>query len=1001
MRDRIIYLVLLVFLIPAVLSAGSYPEFEWAVSAGGGNGFYEVCDIACDNNGNWYVIGYFEGTAWFDDIEVSADKDYNIFIAKVDGDGNFLWVNTIAGTVGRYSRGASVAVGPSGNIFITGSFEDIAYFDDIQLDAGDHYSLFISELDQEGNFLWVQTVSTGQTFANSITVDNTGNLYITGGFRGIVSFGDDQFESSMHDHWHVTDVFVSKLDCNGSFIWTNVGTGGGWDYGNDIEIDPAGNVYIAGYSNEYIMIDFGGFEVICPSNYIVKLDADGNYIWVRSISDSWEINTSICVDDEGNVYNIGHFDKVTDFGGIQLEPYNDTKDIYICKMDTDGEFIWANQVRSRRGIYGGMCNIGVDAEGNVFITGNMTYDANFGKIQVGAENLYSPDIFIARMDAEGRFVWAKTAGGIDEDQGRAIAVSPDGNACFAGYFTSHAEFGQTEIFSVGVQDIFAAEINGDGDFIWVNNAGGTGITDDTAEGIGYDDSGYLYTCGIFSGTAYFGDIELVSMGFNDVYIAKLDTEGNYIWAIRAGGIGRDECQGIALDDNDHVFITGEFNYTGYFGDITIIPEHDRSNMFIAKLDTDGNFIWVQVEDGEGLNGSYDIAVDSSGNCYVSGYAYNSAHIGEIEAESRGNYDATVAKYDTEGNVLWMSSGVGSGSSETYGIYVDDNYVYITGSFGGEYIDFGDIRIYSFSGDCTIFIAKLDHNGEFLWAKMAGGYYGGDEGYDIAADSEGNCYVTGSFKQSALFGDFYIYRGGYSSNTFATKLDKNGEFLWVNSPQAEGSNEGYSIYTDKYGSAYIAGYFYKEAYFDDIYIESTGEYDRDIFVSKVDTEGNFLWVRNAGSTMNDFGYGIDVDEYGNSYITGIYEQTAYFDDAGTVSRGGDDIFIAKLSDPMVFADIVSFTAEGEGNTVNIEWVTEWEEEVSGFWLYRLRADKVNPYISYIPVLLNETMIPGGGTAPGGNSYSYTDHVKNGSRYFYILQIESAYGYLLSYKTLLQW
>ncbi len=996
MNKQLIYSVIVFFVLSSALGAGQFPEVEWAVSAGGGNGINSACDIARDSNGNSYVMGYFEATMYFGELEVTADEDYNIFIAKVNPAGEFLWVNTIEGLVAGWYKGAAIAADPMGNVFVTGSYSGIARFGDIEMQSSS-YSLFVSKLDHNGNFLWVQTQDGERCHGWGIALDEAGNIYVTGGYGGVVNFGEDQFESASNGYYPLDDVFVSKLDSDGNFIWTNVGYSYSQEYGNDIDVDSSGNVYIAGCSKSYI--DFDGFDVMGSSNYVVKLDADGDFMWAKSIAYAWGGMTSIYVDDEGNVYNIGYFEEITDFGKIRLEPFNDTTDIYIFKMDTDGKYLWANQVRTYYSI-NRYCDIGIDAGGNIFITGDISGSVYFGKIHLETSNFSDTDIFTAKLDAEGRFIWAKTAGGLDDDQCRAIVVSPDGTAFLAGYFSSLAEFDQIELNSTGVQDIFVAEINQDGEYIWANHAGGTGITDDKGWGIAVDSSGSVYISGIFSGTAYFGDTELVSLGVNDVYIAKLDTDGNYLWAIRAGGHGKDECYRILVDDNDDIFIAGRFYYTGYFGDFTIIPDYGDCAIFIAKLDTDGNFIWVQMAGCTSFCCAYALDVDPEGNCYIGGNFYDTAYFGDIEVTSAGEADVFIARLDQEGNFIWVSTGAGLKWDYIYGIDAGDNYIYITGNFGKNYIDFGDIRLYSLPNGGTIFVTKLDKDGNFLWAVAAGQGTSGETGTDIAEDEDGNCYVTGEFSNFAYFGDICLVGGG-TQNAFVTKLDRNGEFLWAKSPQSEWPSEGYSIYADKYGSAYITGYFQKEAYFDDIYIESTDEYDMDAFVTKIDTDGNFLWAKNAGSTGYDAGYGIDVDKYGNSYVTGIFKDTAFIGEHEIVSRGGYDIFTAKISDPTIFSDIAVFTAEGAGNTVDIQWETEWEDEVLGFWLYRLRADKLNPFISYIPVLLNEEIIPGEGTAGEGSSYSYTDYVKNGSKHFYILHIESVYGYMLPYRTLLQW
>jgi hypothetical protein len=223
----------------------------------------------------------------------------------------------------------------------------------------------------------------------------------------------------------------------------------------------------------------------------------------------------------------------------------------------------------------------------------------------------------------------------------------------------------------------------------------------------------------------------------------VDSGGNFLWAKRAGGTSSDESKGIAVDSSGNAYITGEFQGTAVFG-ATTLTSAGQSDTYMAKVDSGGNFLWAKRAGGTNQDYVNGIAVDSSGNAYITGHFEGIAEFGATTLTSAGNNDTYIAKVDSGGNFLWAKSTVGVG-----GIAVDSSgNAYITGSFWNTAV-FGATTLTS-AGHPDIYIAKVDSGGNFLWAKRAGGY-GTDVGAGIAVDSSGNAYVTGLFEDTAVFG----------------------------------------------------------------------------------------------------------------------------------------------------------------------------------------------------------------------------------------------------------
>jgi len=227
---------------------------------------------------------------------------------------------------------------------------------------------------------------------------------------------------------------------------------------------------------------------------------------------------------------------------------------------------------------------------------------------------------------------------------------------------------------------------------------------------------------------------------------------------------------------------------------------------------------------------------------------------------------------------------------SYGITIDDTgNSYVIGLFLHT-ATFGTFTLTSF-GYVDIFVAKIDENGNWLWVNQAG-YGGWDGGFGITIDDAGNNYVTGSFNGPIYFGLYPLYSSGYD-DIFVAKIDENGNWLWATQAGGSSSDDsGYGITIDNAGNCYVTGIFMYTATFGPYSLISSG-YD-DIFVAKMDENGNWLWATQAGAGSDDSGYGITIDNAGNSYVTGFFKETATFGSHSLTSSGENDIFVAKLN-----------------------------------------------------------------------------------------------------------
>jgi hypothetical protein len=423
--------------------------------------------------------------------------------------------------------------------------------------------------------------------------------------------------------------------------------------------------------------------------------------------------------------------------------------------------------------------------------------------------------------------------------------------------------------------------------IWAKGFGGVGL--DSGYDIATDSSGNLYTIGAFSGSVTFGNTTLTSQGNSDVYITKQDSSGNVIWAKSIPGTDSNSPKAIVTDSSGNLYATGVFSGSATFGNTTLTSTNSKNDIFVTKLESNGNFTWAKSYGSVERDISYDIATDNSGNLYTTGYFGDKATFGSTTLTPQGGFDIFVAKQDSSGNVAWAKSFGGASGDAGNSIVTDSSgNVYTTGNFTGS-ATFGSVTLTS-QGDADIFITKLDSSGNVAWAKSFGSI-GTDTGSSIATDSSGNLYTTGVFSGSATFGSVTLTSKG-STDIFVAKLDSSGNVAWAKSFGSIGSDGGNSIATDSSGNVYTTGIFTGSTTFGSVTLTSKGS--NDIFVAKLDSSGNVTSAIGMGGSGADQGRSITTDNSGNAYITGAFNGNASFGTKLLTSKGNLDTYVAKLS-----------------------------------------------------------------------------------------------------------
>ncbi len=451
-------------------------------------------------------------------------------------------------------------------------------------------------------------------------------------------------------------------------------------------------------------------------------------------------------------------------------------------------------------------------------------------------------------------------------------------------------------------------------FEWAKNFGGSGF--EQGNGIAVDNSGNVYTIGYFAGTADFdpgpGIYSLTANGSADIFISKLDSMGNLVWARAFGSTDWDKGNSIALDNSGNIYATGFFSDTVDFDPgpgVFNLTSVGITDIFICKLDASGNYLWAKSVGGTDYDFGISIKTDDSGNVYTTGNFLDTVDFDPCAATysitSMGTYDIFILKLDSSGNYIWVKTFGGQEPQSVSSIDVDaSGNVYTTGYFyTSADFDPGPNVFYLISeGENDVFVSKLDSMGNFIWAKQFGNY-DEDEGLSIATDNSGNVYTTGTFKVTV---DFDPGQGGYnlistgSEDIFISKLDSTGSFIWAKSFGNISVEKGLDITLDNSGNVYAVGQFTGTVDFDPgpgvFNLNSNGDYD--LFICKLTSSGNLVWAKSMGALGVDLGGSIAVDDLNNVYTTGYFQSTVDFDPGPGVhnltASGMGDVFILKLS-----------------------------------------------------------------------------------------------------------
>ncbi|MGI0496349.1 SBBP repeat-containing protein [Limnospira platensis CENA597] len=464
------------------------------------------------------------------------------------------------------------------------------------------------------------------------------------------------------------------------------------------------------------------------------------------------------------------------------------------------------------------------------------------------------------------------------------------------------------------------------DFAWANSIGGSGW--DGGADIAVDHDGNVYVTGWFQGSIDInddGNFDLISEDGISGFIVKFNQAGSLVWTETIGGSNSDSANGYAItvDHNGNIYATGSFGGSidiNGDGNFDLVSEEGISS-FIIKFNQDGSLVWAETIGGD-YSHTYAIAVDVDENVHVSGVFNGSADINGdgnfdlVSAGTFGNVDSYIAKFNSDGGLVWAQSIGGSNSDYNYGIAVDsDGNIYSLGDFQGS-IDIngdGNFDLVSQPSLGGAYIVKFDGDGGLVWAESLPVDQIFEFGYGMTIDSDSNVYVAGHF---------FIPLPGLDYGAYLVKFNSDGGLVWA---ESLGGNFGYGLAVDPDDSVYVAGTFV-----DSLDINNNGIIDLvsegklDAYIAQFNGDGGLVWATNIGGIDNDYGNGIAIDNAGNLYVIGEFQG-----DIDVNGNGNFDLIFGENNDVYVIKFETNNPIESDPEPINPDDLNPITEPLPGF------------------------------------------------------------------------
>lgn len=435
--------------------------------------------------------------------------------------------------------------------------------------------------------------------------------------------------------------------------------GSGYELGEAIAVDSSGNAYVSGVFCNQITLGSTTLERIgiCDM-FMAKMAPSGIWYWAVQVGgeDSRTKSTyhTISIANDGGVFLSGYSNASSlTLGSIAVEnSHSPSNSVFLAKASSSGEWLWAKMVGGQNETYSK--SIQSTPDGGVAVAG-MFYSPSisFDSHSIYNTNTSQSDIFVAKTDADGNWLWANSAGGTEWDSAQDLVISSDGMLNVVGDYNDQAQFGNHALSSTANDSVFIStisEING----TWMSALSLESNLYVTLTGIGVGLDNSITITGNFAGSMDFGveTLESVDNDAEDLFVAKLDSDSNWVWASSAGGSATDCAFDVTIGSNDKVVVVGHFMSTSItFGDYYLYNTNSWEpdwDIYVAWLDSSGEWQGVIGATGSEMDKLKSVDIHTNGVVYVTGRTNStSLSIGLDERSTSGYEDMFVALLDLD------------------------------------------------------------------------------------------------------------------------------------------------------------------------------------------------------------------------------------------------------------------------------------------------------------------------------------------------------------------
>jgi uncharacterized repeat protein (TIGR01451 family) len=880
---------------------------------------------------------------------------------------------TYLGGTAAYDDAEFVAVDASGAAYVTGvtratNFPATPGAFDTSHDGGG-FDAYVAKIAPGGGSLVYATYLGGDGFdaGTGIAVDASGAAYVSGGTSSGLAVAFPTTPGAYDTSYNGgNDVFVAKVHPNGASLVYSTFLGGDTnDSTNDIAIDAAGAVYVAGMTSDGPGADFpttaGAFDTTFNGGsdaFVAKLAVDGSALAYSTLvgGATNDFGRSIGVDASGAAYVAGQTSGPmstfpTTPGAFDPSYNGGNNDVFVTKLAVDGS---ALTYSTFLGSPGGELTwaMAVDGAGSAYVMSG-TFSSMFPTTPGAYDTTHNgdSDLVVTKLAPDGAsLVYSTYLGGSNYEEGYGgLAVDGAGAAYVTGatYSTDYPTTpGAYDTSLEGGGDAFVTKLAPNGASLAYSTFLGGTSGYENGYGIAADASGAAYVVGV-TGAVDFPTVGALPSSTpdrtNNAFVTKLAPAGNaLVYSTHLGGnVGGSQAfsQAVAVDASGAAFVVGQTDALDY---PTTLPSHDVTpngdvDVVVTKLSADGaSLVYSTYLGSASQDLASDVAVDASGAAYVTGRtAADSAFPttpGALSTVLNGTFEAFVTKLSANGSTLLYSTYLGGGGNE-FGrsIAVDaSGAAHVVGSTTGAFPVTAGAYDESFNGAGDGFVAKLNATGSALvFATYVGGD-AADEPRDVALDASGAVYVTG-FTSAHVAVPFPTTAGAFDTtfnggvrDGFALKLSAAGSALAYSTYLGGDASEFlFSIAVDGAGAAYVAG-ISGDGTVD--YPTTPGAFDTthdptedDVVVTKLAASGaSLVYSTFLGGTLNEAVGKIAVDATGIAYVSGSSDSPDYPTTAGafdTTHNGGNgDVTLTKLAASgasLVYSTFLGGSGDDEG------------------------------------------------------------------------------------------